>query len=84
MYGSFIPALSEHHAGGVNVGRTVINGERLGGTGVREQYLMGSEFARDLRGVSIRRYRELFRTYGPPVVPLCGDGVRQHDQRRAV
>ena len=31
MYDSFIPALSEHHAGGVNVGRTVINGERLGG-----------------------------------------------------
>ena len=31
MYGSFIPALSEHHSGGVNVGRTVINGERLGG-----------------------------------------------------
>ena len=65
MYGSFIPALSEHHAGGVNVGRTVINGERLGGTGSREQYLIGSEFARDLRGVSIRRYRALFRTYGP-------------------
>ena len=41
MYGSFIPALSEHHAGGVNVGRTVINGERLGGAGTREQYLMG-------------------------------------------
>jgi hypothetical protein len=65
MYGSFIPALSEHHAGGVNVGRTVINGERLGGTDAREQYLMGSEFARDLRNISIRRYRELFRTYGP-------------------
>ena len=64
MYGSFIPALSEHHAGGVNVGRTVINGERLGGTGVREQYLMGSEFARDLRQISIPRYRDLFRTYG--------------------
>ena len=64
MYGSFIPALSEHHAGGVNVGRTVINGERLGGIGVREQYLMGSEFARDLRQISIRRYRDLFRTYG--------------------
>jgi len=31
MYGSFIPALSEHHAGGVNVGRTTINGARLGG-----------------------------------------------------
>ena len=65
MYGSFIPALSEHHAGGVNVGRTVINGERLGGTDTREQYLLGSEFARDLRDISIRRYRELFRTYGP-------------------
>lgn len=64
MYGSFIPALSEHHAGGVNVGRTVINGERLGGADVREQYLLGSEFAVGLRNVSIRRYRELFRTYG--------------------
>src|SRR4029434_5077798 len=41
MYDSFIPALSEHHAGGVHVGRTVINGERLGGVGSREQYLMG-------------------------------------------
>ncbi len=65
MYGSFIPALSEHHAGGVNVGRTVINGERLGGVGTREQYLRGSDFARALRDVSIRRYRSLFRTYGP-------------------
>jgi hypothetical protein len=35
MYGSFIPALSEHHAGGVNVGRTLINGERLGGVNAR-------------------------------------------------
>ena len=65
MYGSFIPALSEHHAGGVNVGRAVINGERLGGSTAREQYLMGSEFARNLRDVSIRQYRDLFRTYGP-------------------
>ena len=65
MYGSFIPALSEHHAGGVNVGRVVINGERLGGVDTREQYLMGSEFVRDLRGISRRRYRALFRTYGP-------------------
>lgn len=64
MYGSFIPALSEHHAGGVNVGRTVINGQRLGGTDAREQYLLGSEFAVHLRDISIRRYRELFRTYG--------------------
>jgi hypothetical protein len=64
MYGSFIPALSEHHAGGVNVGRAVINGERLGGTDVREQYLLGAQFARDLRNVSLRRYRDLYRTYG--------------------
>ena len=65
MYGSFIPALSEHHAGSVNVGRTVINGERLGGEDAREQYLLGAEFAHDLRDISIRNYRELFRTYGP-------------------
>ena len=65
MYGSYIPALSEHHAGGTNVGRVVINGRRLGGMDQREQYLMGSDFARGLRQVSIRRYRELFRTYGP-------------------
>ena len=65
MYDSFIPALSEHHAGGVNVGRTVINGQRLGGLGMREQYLRGSDFARKLRRISIQRYRQLFRTYGP-------------------
>lgn len=65
MYGSFIPALSEHHAGGVNVGRAVINGERLGGVDAREQYMLGAQFARDLRSISIRRYRELFRTFGP-------------------
>jgi hypothetical protein len=65
MYDSFIPALSEHHAGGVNVGRTVINGERLGGIGSREQYFLGSDFAASLRDLSIQRYRDLFRTYGP-------------------
>jgi hypothetical protein len=65
MYDSFVPALSEHHAGGVNVGRTVINGQRLGGANTREQYFMGSEFAAGLRDISIRRYRDLFRTYGP-------------------
>ena len=64
MYGSFIPALSEHHAGGVNVGRTVINGERLGGKDTREQYFLGSDFARELRGIALMRYRQLFRTYG--------------------
>jgi hypothetical protein len=65
MYGSYIPALSEHHSGGVNVGRVVINGERLGGSDAREQYLMGAAFARELRGVALRRYRDLYRTYGP-------------------
>ena len=64
MYDSFIPALSEHHAGGVNVGRTVINGERLGGTSTQEQYFLGSDFAADLREISIQRYRDLYRTYG--------------------
>ena len=64
MYGSFIPALSEHHAGGVNVGRTVINGERIGGENTREQYFLGSDFARGLRGIALRHYRDLFRTYG--------------------
>lgn len=64
MYGSFIPALSEHHAGGVNVGRTLINGERLGGTTAPEQYFLGSQFARDLRDLDLHRYRDLYRTYG--------------------
>ena len=64
-YGSFIPALSEHHAGAANVGRTVINGSRLGGRDVREQYFLGADFAVELRRVSLRRYREIFRTYGP-------------------
>ena len=65
MYGSFIPALSEHHAGGANVMRTVINGRRLGAANMRQQYLQGSDFVRKLRDISIRRYRALFRTYGP-------------------
>ena len=65
MYGSFIPALSEHHSGGVNVGRTVINGERLGGATTREQYFIGSKFANELRAVNLRGYRDLYRTYGP-------------------
>ncbi|NOT43303.1 MAG: hypothetical protein HOP14_01725 [Acidobacteria bacterium] len=64
MYGSYIPALSEHHAGGVNVGRAVINGERLGGDSIRDQYLLGSAFAVNLRSISIPRYKDLFRTYG--------------------
>jgi hypothetical protein len=64
-YGSFIPALSEHHAGGTNVGRALINGDRLGGQDVREQYFIGAAFALDLREISTDRYREVVRTYGP-------------------
>jgi hypothetical protein len=64
-YGSFIPALSEHHSGGTNVGRTLINGERLGAADVRERYFLGSQFARDLRVLDLYGYRDLYRTYGP-------------------
>ena len=64
-YGSFIPALSEHHSGGTNVGRTLISGERLGGTTVRERYLLGSEFVRDVRRISLYKFRDIYRTYGP-------------------
>jgi hypothetical protein len=64
-YGSFIPALSEHHAGGTNIGRTLINGERLGGATTRERYFMGSDFARDLRTMSPGTYRDVYGSYGP-------------------
>jgi hypothetical protein len=64
-YGSFIPALSDHHSGGVNVGRTLINGERLGGEDVRQQYFLGSQLARDLRQIDLYGYRDIYRTYGP-------------------
>jgi hypothetical protein len=65
-HGSLIPALSEHHSGGTNVGRTLINGERLGGDGTRERYFLGSQFARDLRLLSDdRTFSDLYRTYGP-------------------
>ena len=64
-YGSFIPALSEHNSGGVNVGRTLINGERLGGEDIRDRYFLGSQLARDLRAISLMEYRDIYRTYGP-------------------
>jgi hypothetical protein len=64
-YGSFIPALSEHHAGGTNVGRTLINGQRLGGENVREHYFLGGKFVRDLRSLAPRTFRDLYGTYGP-------------------
>jgi hypothetical protein len=64
-YGSFIPALSEHHSGGTNVGRVVFNGGRLGGEDIRDRYFLGSQFARDLRKISLYGYRDIYRTYGP-------------------
>ncbi len=64
-FGSFIPALSEHHAGGTNVGRVIIKGEQLGAQDIRERYLVGADFARDLRSISTQRFRPLVRSYGP-------------------
>jgi len=64
-YGSFVPALSEHHAGATNVGRTVANGRRLGADDVRERYLLGSALARDLRQLSPRTFRDVLGSYGP-------------------
>jgi len=63
-YGSFIPALSEHNAGGTNVGRALIIGERLGETDVRTRYLRGSQFARELRTLPGNEYEEVYGSYG--------------------
>lgn len=64
-YGSYIPALSEHHAGGTNVGRVLNNGARLGAEGIQAQYFKGSRFAIAVRDLHRRDYSELYRTYGP-------------------
>jgi hypothetical protein len=64
-YGSFIPALSEHNAGGTNVGRALIVGERLGAAGVRARYLLGSQLARDLRALPGSDYEQVYKSYGP-------------------
>jgi hypothetical protein len=64
-YGSFIPALSEHNAGGTNVGRTLITGEYLGAADVRERYFLGSKLARDLRALPGRDYLDVHKSYGP-------------------
>lgn len=64
-YGSLIPALSEHHAGGTNIGRVLVNGARLGGTDTRQQYFLGAELARNLRALAPNRYSDLYKTYGP-------------------
>jgi hypothetical protein len=63
-YGSFIPALSEHNAGGTNVGRALIIGEHLGEANVRSRYLLGSQFARDLRALPDKDYEQVYGSYG--------------------
>jgi hypothetical protein len=64
-YGSFIPALSEHNAGGTNVGRALINGEHLGAQDVRARYFLGSKLARDLRALPGKEYEDVYYSYGP-------------------
>ena len=64
-YRSFVPALSEHHSGGTNVGRVLVNGGKLGGDNVRDRYFLGSQFSRELRAIALYRYRDIYRTYGP-------------------
>jgi hypothetical protein len=63
-YGSFIPALSEHNAGGTNVGRALIAGEYLGGEDTRTRYFLGSKLARDLRALPGKDYAEVYKSYG--------------------
>lgn len=64
-YGSFIPALSEHNAGGTNVGRTLIAGARLNAEDVRTRYLLGSKLSLDLRALPGRKYGPVHESYGP-------------------
>lgn len=64
-YASFIPALSAHHAGGTNVGRILVSGQRLGGEDTRERYMLGAEFARGLRSLAHEQYSDIYQSYGP-------------------
>ena len=83
MYGSFIPALSEHHAGGVNVGRTVINGERLGGVTSSRAVSSWGRSSPAICGPWICAVPRPLPHLRPALVPLRRDGVRQHRQREA-
>lgn len=64
-YGSLIPALSEHHAGSVNVGRAIINGDFAGGSDVRDRYFLGAELTLVVRQGRLPGYQEVAGTYGP-------------------
>jgi hypothetical protein len=64
-YGSLIPALSEHHAGTVNVGRTIINGDFAGGDDVRARYFLGAELTLLVRHIGLPGYQEVAGSFGP-------------------
>ncbi len=64
-YGSFIPALSEHNAGGTNVGRALITGAHLQADDVRARYFLGSKLSLDLRALPGRKYGPVHESYGP-------------------
>jgi hypothetical protein len=64
-YGSLIPALSEHHAGALNVGRTIVNGDFAGGNDVRDRYCLGAELTLLVRQIRVPGYREVAGSYGP-------------------
>ena len=64
-YGSFIPALSEHNAGGTNVGRTLINGERIGADDVRTRYFWARSSHVTSATLPGKEYEDVYRSYGP-------------------
>ena len=63
--GSFIPALSEHNAGGTNVGRALITGAHLRAEDVRTRYFLGSKLSLDLRALPGGSYGPVHESYGP-------------------
>ena len=81
-YGSFIPALSEHNAGGTNVGRALIIGEQLGESGGSRSippWIAVRPRLANAAGQGLRRcLRELWR----PLISLRGNGLRQQGQRQ--
>ena len=81
-YGSFIPALSEHNAGGTNVGRALINGEHLGAEEVRARYFLRLPARPRPAGVAGQGLRGRPQELWPALVSLRGDGVRQHVQHQ--
>ena len=81
-YGSFIPALSEHNAGGTNVGKTLITGEHLGGADVRARYLLRIAVCPRSADAAGQGLRTGLRQLWLPLISLRGDGLWQHVQRQ--